>query len=67
MTANAVIRFKDEPAGALYKTCGYEIVDKDNVLWALVGQDRRYLLRKRIPTGENSRTSGPDAGNEEFI
>lgn len=49
LTPGAVIRFKDLPAGALYKKCGYEVADKDNVLWGLLGQDRRFLLRKRVP------------------
>ncbi|KAK9818296.1 hypothetical protein WJX72_010197 [[Myrmecia] bisecta] len=41
-------RFQDDPAAALYKRAGYEVVKKDNFLMMLLGRDRRYLMRKRL-------------------
>ena len=42
------LRFKDAPAAALYRKSGYTPVAQDSFLWALVGQDRRWLMRKQL-------------------
>ena len=44
-------RLKDAPAQALYERAGYAPVQKDNVLVLLLGQDRRFLMRKRLTPG----------------
>ena len=44
-------RLKDLPAQALYERAGYVAVQKDNVLVLLLGQDRRFLMRKRLTPG----------------
>ena len=41
-------RLQDAPAQALYKRAGYREADKDNALVFLLGQDRRYLMHKRL-------------------
>ena len=49
-----MLRFKDKTASGLYRRCGYEVMQEDNVLWGMLGQDRRYLLRKRVPPLDDS-------------
>ena len=44
-------RLKDAPAQALYERAGFAEVQKDNVLVLLLGQDRRFLMRKRLTPG----------------
>ena len=39
---------QDAPAQALYKRAGYQEANKDNALVFLLGQDRRYLMHKRL-------------------
>lgn len=41
-------RLKDAPAQALYERAGYKACKKDNVFVKLLGQDRRYLMHKRL-------------------
>ena len=47
----AARRLKDAPAQALYERAGYVPVQKDNVLVLLLGQDRRFLMHKRLTPG----------------
>ncbi|KAK9838283.1 hypothetical protein WJX81_002285 [Elliptochloris bilobata] len=42
------LRTQDVPARRLYEGAGYEQVARDSFLIALVGMDRRCLLRKRL-------------------
>lgn len=44
-------RLKDAPAQALYRKAGYREVQRDNMLVLLLGQDRRFLMRKRLTPG----------------
>ena len=44
-------RLKDAPAQALYERVGYVPVKKDNPLVLLLGQDRRFLMHKRLTPG----------------
>jgi hypothetical protein len=44
-------RLKDKPAQALYEKAGYRVCKKDNVFVKLLGQDRRYLMHKRLTPG----------------
>ncbi|KAG7667652.1 hypothetical protein Ndes2526B_g01965 [Nannochloris sp. 'desiccata'] len=42
------LRFKDAPAAALYRKAGYTSVAQDSLLVRLVGQDRRWLMKKLL-------------------
>ena len=42
------LRFKDKPAQALYQKNGYKSVAQDAFYWVLVGQERRWLMRKDL-------------------
>ncbi|CAL5227490.1 g10471 [Coccomyxa viridis] len=42
------LRMQDAPAQALYKRGGYREANRDNPLVFLLGQDRRYLMHKRL-------------------
>lgn len=41
-------RLQDAPAQALYKRAGYQEAGRDSPLVFLLGQDRRYLMHKRL-------------------
>ena len=43
-----VCRMQDAPAEALYRRAGYREANRDNPLVFLLGQDRRYLMHKRL-------------------
>ncbi|KAK9906439.1 hypothetical protein WJX75_001880 [Coccomyxa subellipsoidea] len=45
------LRFQDKPAQALYQRAGYSVCKQDNLLVVLLGQDRRYLMHKRLTPG----------------
>ena len=40
------LRFKDEPAQYLYRKAGYEATAQDSIFVRLLGQDRRWLMKK---------------------
>ena len=40
------LRFKDAPAAALYRKAGYTPSAQDSIFVRLVGQDRRWLMKK---------------------
>ncbi len=43
------LRLQDEAeAGALYRRVGFEPIDQDVWLVRLLGQEQRYLMRKRL-------------------
>ncbi len=44
-------RFQDKPAQALYQRAGYTVYKQDNPFVVLLGQDRRYLMHKRLTPG----------------
>ena len=46
--ALGVRRFQDHAAADLYKQAGYVEEKRDNPLLMLLGQDRRYLMRKTL-------------------
>ncbi|BDA46449.1 hypothetical protein COCOBI_08-5420 [Coccomyxa sp. Obi] len=45
------LRFQDKPAQALYQRAGYSVYKQDNPFVVLLGQDRRYLMHKRLTPG----------------
>jgi ribosomal protein S18 acetylase RimI-like enzyme len=42
------LRFQDDAAGRLYRGAGYQAVKQDWPLVSWLGQDRRYLMKKRL-------------------
>jgi ribosomal protein S18 acetylase RimI-like enzyme len=42
------LRFKDAPAAALYRKAGYAPAAQDSIFVKLVGQDRRWLMKKML-------------------
>ena len=46
--ASHACRMQDAPAEALYRRGGYREANRDNPLVFLLGQDRRYLMHKRL-------------------
>jgi ribosomal protein S18 acetylase RimI-like enzyme len=47
------LRFKDAPAAALYRKAGYTSAAQDSILVRLVGQDRRWLMKKLLKEKTN--------------
>jgi ribosomal protein S18 acetylase RimI-like enzyme len=45
-------RLVDPPAVALYRSLGFEVVATDGWWLSLIGQDRRYLMRRTVGNGE---------------
>jgi GNAT superfamily N-acetyltransferase len=46
------LRFKDAPAAALYRAAGYESVAQDSIFVRLIGQERRWLMKKSLKNEE---------------
>lgn len=42
------LRFKDTPAAALYRAAGYNSVAQDSIFVRLIGQERRWLMKKSL-------------------
>ncbi len=42
------LRLIDMPAGKLYRGSGFKQMAEDNILMQLLGQDRKYLMRKEL-------------------
>ncbi len=54
------LRFQDQPAAKLYEAAGFDTAASDPWLVVLLGQDRKRLMRKRVPT--EAAVGGASAG-----